>query len=712
MAQNIDINNIESEYLKARIEAIQAKTSLDEEEKLERSLKVIRQYIIATVLLRSFLSLFTLFAIWPIYDHWALKNGRESRWFRLKESEVLKEANASESSQDEEESQLENQVDSEDSSTSKKEEESESAKPRNPSNEEDSKSPAVQNSSVEEEPSEAAKNSAVKLFINKKADQRQFATWYSSDTSRLLLNMPRNWSQSIRVQFNDGDQDANTDSFVLQLSQLMKMSDEFKRPAIFVAKSPGASIHFIAGLYFDNKVLLIDPMGSKEDLGEIFTQIKTENAMLSVFLSKTIIQHDPEEDGFEQTVSCGPIVSELVMHISNTMTREQLEDFFATLESDTVDIKPLLPGSLVALVDEKEESPYEEMVLALRAKHHDMLGDIPPEKDAEAYLENLDNAPAQIVFNHIVLTQSDTNDMVIREAYNKLATEIGCPSKRDHLQIVTNFNDCDYGDLPKLGSGTSSDIVKFEAKDQCLAVKTFKKRAVKNFHRECEILFIIKHENIVQYFYCGNYQSVFNYIALEYAELGDLGSVIENSAKFAPPWKIKFKMARDIACGLEYLHDVAKIIHRDLKTDNVLLTWNQGEFRAKISDFDLSISSLNYKFGPVGTPLYLPPEIYAKFYPGLAKHGDIQADVHSEKSDVYSYGVVLWEIGAWVQVDGHHHKNQKSYGAHILSGSRIEKPEAVNHPGLAVLVAKCWNNRHKERPTAHEVLEAVSGLTC
>uniref|UniRef100_A0A7N2N8A8 Protein kinase domain-containing protein n=2 Tax=Quercus lobata TaxID=97700 RepID=A0A7N2N8A8_QUELO len=100
-------------------------------------------------------------------------------------------------------------------------------------------------------------------------------------------------------------------------------------------------------------------------------------------------------------------------------------------------------------------------------------------------------------------------------------------------------------------------------------------------------------------------------------------------------WNQRIQIAVDIAQGLEYLHNGCKptIVHRDLKTTNILLNENM---EGKIADFGLSRtfaaeSDTHVSTRPAGTLGYLDPEFHAS--------GNF-----NKKSDVYSYGIVLFEL--------------------------------------------------------------------
>lgn len=110
---------------------------------------------------------------------------------------------------------------------------------------------------------------------------------------------------------------------------------------------------------------------------------------------------------------------------------------------------------------------------------------------------------------------------------------------------------------------------------------------------------------------------------------------VEKSSSFLNSWKMRIKIALDAARGIEYLHDYAvpPIIHRDIKSSNILLDAN---WTARVSDFGLSLlgpeSDGDYRpTKAAGTIGYIDPEYY-----GL--------NVLTAKSDVYGLGVVLLEL--------------------------------------------------------------------
>lgn len=113
-------------------------------------------------------------------------------------------------------------------------------------------------------------------------------------------------------------------------------------------------------------------------------------------------------------------------------------------------------------------------------------------------------------------------------------------------------------------------------------------------------------------------------------------SNVEKSSSVVNSWRMRIKISLDAARGIEYLHSYAvpPIIHRDIKSSNILLDAN---WTARVSDFGLSLmgpteDDRDYRpMKAAGTVGYIDPEYY-----GL--------NVLTAKSDVYGFGVVLLEL--------------------------------------------------------------------
>ena len=158
--------------------------------------------------------------------------------------------------------------------------------------------------------------------------------------------------------------------------------------------------------------------------------------------------------------------------------------------------------------------------------------------------------------------------------------------------------------------------------------------------RECDILQNLKHKNIVQYighFYDGPNQKV--YLKMELVNDGTLADHIKR--KSLSPLINKTLLA-DIANGLEYIHG-QRILHRDMKPENVLLQKKSEVLRAKIADFNLSVqlnsSAASQKSSRVGTSYYFSPEKAA----GLK---------YDESADLWAVGCMVLEMTLQIRLSG------------------------------------------------------------
>ncbi|XVE92253.1 hypothetical protein REPUB_Repub01dG0080900 [Reevesia pubescens] len=190
----------------------------------------------------------------------------------------------------------------------------------------------------------------------------------------------------------------------------------------------------------------------------------------------------------------------------------------------------------------------------------------------------------------------------------------------------------------KIGKGSFGSVYYGKMKDgKEIAVKTMgdsSSQLNKQFVTEVALLSRIHHRNLVPLIgYCEEaHQRILVY---EYMHNGTLRDHIHGSVNQKRlDWLARLQIAEDAAKGLEYLHTGCNpsIIHRDVKTSNILLDINM---RAKVSDFGLSRQAeedlTHVSSVARGTVGYLDPEYYA-------------SQQLTEKSDVYSFGVVLLEL--------------------------------------------------------------------
>ncbi|XP_019097556.1 PREDICTED: probable receptor-like protein kinase At1g80640 isoform X2 [Camelina sativa] len=156
--------------------------------------------------------------------------------------------------------------------------------------------------------------------------------------------------------------------------------------------------------------------------------------------------------------------------------------------------------------------------------------------------------------------------------------------------------------------------------------------AAKEYKSEVEILSKLKHPNIISLLgYSTN--DTARFIVYELMPNVSLESHLHGASHGSTiTWPMRMKIALDVSRGLEYLHEHCHpaIIHRDLKSSNILLDSN---FNAKISDFGLAVvdgpkNKIHKLSGTVG---YVAPEYLLD--------GKL-----TEKSDVYAFGVVLLEL--------------------------------------------------------------------
>lgn len=262
-----------------------------------------------------------------------------------------------------------------------------------------------------------------------------------------------------------------------------------------------------------------------------------------------------------------------------------------------------------------------------------------------------------------------------------------------------------------IGEGGSGTVYKAEfAGTMVAAVKRMNKvsERTEKFCREIELLARLHHRHLVALKgFCIRKRDRF--LVYEYMTNGSLKDQIHGTGMTPLSWRTRIQIAIDVANALEYLHFYCNppLFHRDIKSSNILLDEN---FVAKVADFGLAHASedVSICFEPGntdirGTPGYMDPEY-------------VITHELTEKSDVYSYGVVLLELvtGRLAIQDN---KNLVEWSQpYLTSESRMTElldsriGECFEYDQLEALVAIitwCTQKEGRARPSIKQVLRLL-----
>ncbi|XP_043810046.1 serine/threonine-protein kinase STY17 isoform X2 [Manihot esculenta] len=255
----------------------------------------------------------------------------------------------------------------------------------------------------------------------------------------------------------------------------------------------------------------------------------------------------------------------------------------------------------------------------------------------------------------------------------------------DHLKFENKVASGSYGDLYR-GTYCSQEV----------AIKILKPERVsaemlREFSQEVYIMRKIRHKNVVQFI--GACTRPPNLCIV--TEFMARGSIYDFLHKQKGVFKLSslIKVATDVSRGMNYLHQ-NNIIHRDLKTANLLMDENEV---VKVADFGVARvqTQSGVMTAETGTYRWMAPEV-------------IEHKPYDYKADVFSFAIVLWELLTGELPYSYLTPLQAAVGV-VQKGLRPTIPKNA-HPKLAELLERCWRQDPSQRPNFSEIIDILKQI--
>ncbi|AQN68650.1 protein tyrosine kinase (PTK) family protein [Saudi moumouvirus] len=296
-----------------------------------------------------------------------------------------------------------------------------------------------------------------------------------------------------------------------------------------------------------------------------------------------------------------------------------------------------------------------------------------------------------------VVSESNMSDKSTRDMMDIVAKENAFLTTANMCRWIIDYKEIQMG--KQIGQGSYGIVYNGKWKGVEVAVKKFVKQKLTekqmlDFRAEVALLSELSHPNIVVFIgACLMKPDIC--IVTEYMKNGSLRDVLKNT-QIKLGFSTKMKMLLDAANGINYLHTSQPVIvHRDIKPMNILVDEN---YNARVADFGFArIKAENTTMTRCGTPCWTAPEI-------------IRGEKYDEKTDVFSFGIVMWEVLTGKEPFAGY--NFMKVSLDILEGARPQIPSdcPIN---LKKLIKKCWHSNANKRPNMEEViheLQIISGL--
>ncbi|KAM0934973.1 putative protein kinase TKL-Pl-6 family [Dioscorea sansibarensis] len=277
-------------------------------------------------------------------------------------------------------------------------------------------------------------------------------------------------------------------------------------------------------------------------------------------------------------------------------------------------------------------------------------------------------------------------------------------------QELQAIQSSDLEEIRELGSGTHGTVFYGKWKGSDVAIKRLRPscfnggesgedRLVSDFWKEAGLLGQLHHPNVVTLYGVVSDGPVTNLATVtEYMVNGSLKQVLQRKDRTIDRRK-RVIIAMDAAIGMEYLHE-KNIVHFDLKSHNFLVNMKDPQ-RPICKIGDLGLSKVKQRMlvsgGVRGTIPWMAPELI-----------NGKSNMVTEKVDVYSFGIVMWEL--LTSEEPYENMRSEDIIAGLIKGDLRPEIPSWCDPVWRSLMERCWSSDPSSRPAFSEVSKELRAI--
>ncbi|CAH0473502.1 unnamed protein product [Peronospora belbahrii] len=314
--------------------------------------------------------------------------------------------------------------------------------------------------------------------------------------------------------------------------------------------------------------------------------------------------------------------------------------------------------------------------------------------DTKATIDT-DNSDLESVISEVATPALVTHETPMdqtKQAHPTVAPPTPSPPRVTNYSQNINFHEITLGRM--IGEGAFGKVHEGKWRGKSVAIKLLicqelRSDILNEFQSEVEIMSVLRHPNICRLL-GACMDPPHRALVVELLQRGSLWGVLRMNRKSIDQ-EMRSRFIYDTAKGMSYLHHFERpILHRDLKSPNLLVDKN---FNIKLSDFGLARVKAHVQTmtGNCGTVQWMAPEVLGN-------------QKYTEKADVFSFGIVIWEIVTGeCPYDG---MSQIQAALGVLNRNLRPNIPRDCPPFFSRLMKACWNRQPELRPSFPHIVNA------